>query len=561
MDITCIRCQHPNPGGSAFCARCGAALPVESWGFSPSPESSMRAPPPAGPSQVTLADQHPANVDFHPGEIFDGRYEIRDQLGQGGMGVVYSAFDRVRNIPVALKLMQPALTQNPRARERFIREVTLTQDLRHPNIVRVHDLGHANTGREPLLYFTMDLVEGQSLRRLLDSRQGAPLQAGEIAGFLQGICQALAFAHGRGVIHRDLSPDNIIIRNDGQVVLTDFGVARALADGGAPLTREGAAMGKPQYAAPEQLQSGGKADHRADIYSAGVILYELCTGGLPVGTSPDSITHRRPDLPRNFQDVFERATKGAMFLRYDSVAAFYEALTGRKLENPAQPAARPVPPPAAPGESKPFFTPPVQPQSPYPQQPPTQSVEPGVRPGGGDQIQCARCGLLFTSNQMVSLAGKTYCYNCKTVATHEIQAGIGEGSGIELATIGRRSGAIFMDGAVVVIPSIILLSMMGLDWFSDNPRAYIVGFIPFVYEGAFLHMRGQTLGKMATGLKVVKANGSDIEPWQAWVRAGVRMFLNFFCAGIPNYIVAFVTSERTALHDLAARTRVIVIRK
>lgn len=213
-----------------------------------------------------------------PGETFAGRYEIRRLLGRGGSGAVYEAFDQVVGDAVALKALTVPLDGNDVALERFKSEVRLARRITHPNIARIHDLAqHAG-----LWFLTMELVRGHDLWTVLE-REGrmTPQRAATI---LRSVADGLAAAHAAGIIHRDLKPGNVLVESGGRIVLTDFGVARSVAE---QRPRSSGTIGTPQYMAPEQVR-GKEADARADIYSLGVMFYELLVG-LPPFTAPSPL--------------------------------------------------------------------------------------------------------------------------------------------------------------------------------------------------------------------------------------------------------------------------------
>jgi len=221
---------------------------------------------------VNLAQESGAFVssDFAM-PLLANRYEILGLIGVGGMGSVYQVHDHELEELVALKVLRRDLVSTPGILERFRREVKLARRVTHFNVARVFDIGE----HEGEKFLTMELVDGESLGALL-AREGAlPLaRVVEIAG---GICAGLISAHAAGVVHRDLKPDNVLIASDGRVVLTDFGIARALTEGGAGRTM-GLLTGTPAYMAPEQVEELQDIDARADIYGLGVVLYELLTG-------------------------------------------------------------------------------------------------------------------------------------------------------------------------------------------------------------------------------------------------------------------------------------------
>jgi predicted Ser/Thr protein kinase len=205
-------------------------------------------------------------------------FEVLELLGQGGMGAVYKARQRSLDRLVAIKILPLEVGREPTFAERFTREARALARLSHPNIVAIHDFGQA----DGLYYFIMEYVDGVSLRQLVDKHELTPQQA---LALVPQICEALQFAHEEGIVHRDVKPENILIDKRGRVRIADFGLAKLLGYSGdaATLTRVEQVMGTPQYMAPEQMQRSHSVDHRADIYSLGVVIYEMLTGELPLG--------------------------------------------------------------------------------------------------------------------------------------------------------------------------------------------------------------------------------------------------------------------------------------
>jgi CheY-like chemotaxis protein len=211
---------------------------------------------------------------FRTGERFGARYEIASVLGRGGMGTVYRARDLELGEEVAIKTLRPELVSDETFRERFKDEIRLARRISHRNVVRTHDFGEA----DGVWYLTMEYVEGITLRELLDTR-GRLAPAVALAVGTQ-LAECLAVAHQVGVIHRDIKPQNLLLDADGVLKVLDFGVAR-LAERSAGLTEAGLIMGTPAYMSPEQITSE-PVDHRADLYSAGAVLYECLTGRPPI---------------------------------------------------------------------------------------------------------------------------------------------------------------------------------------------------------------------------------------------------------------------------------------
>ena len=215
---------------------------------------------------------------LRPGSTFAGRYEIKEILGTGGMGVVYRALDRELQEPVAIKTLRPeALTGDTVALERFKQEIRLARRIAHRNVVRTYDLGEVNG----MYYLTMEFVEGTSLKQLIATRGKLPVPVTLTVG--KQLCRALEVAHAEGVIHRDIKPQNMVVEPSGFLKVMDFGIARLAnqpKDKPQGLTAAGTTIGTPDYMSPEQL-SGSELDPRSDLYSAGVVLFECLTGRVP----------------------------------------------------------------------------------------------------------------------------------------------------------------------------------------------------------------------------------------------------------------------------------------
>jgi len=204
--------------------------------------------------------------------------EVIELLGHGGMGAVYKARQPRLDRLVALKIMRPGAAKDAAFAERFSREAKALARLSHPNIVTLHDFGQAGE----LYYFVMEYVDGASLRQMEQSGRLSPQQAMAI---VPQVCDALQYAHDQGVVHRDIKPENILVDRKGRVKIADFGIAKLVGAAAADytLTASQMVLGTPRYMAPEQIERPREVDQRADIYSLGVVFYEMLTGELPLG--------------------------------------------------------------------------------------------------------------------------------------------------------------------------------------------------------------------------------------------------------------------------------------
>ncbi|GAA5509058.1 serine/threonine-protein kinase [Novipirellula caenicola] len=261
------------------CPQCAADLPADApaglcprcllkLGFDSQREASSATDPYRAPFVAPL----PEHLAPHFPQL-----EIIEQIGHGGMGVVYRAKQLNLDRLVALKILRPDVDTDPTFAERFEREAKLLGRLNHPHIVGIHDYGKAGS----LFYLIMEYVDGQNLRQIEHAGQ---LTAAESLAIVPQICEALQYAHGQGVVHRDIKPENILINKSGHVKIADFGIAKLTElDDEWGLTGQWQVMGTPHYMAPEQIEHPSEVDHRADIYSLGVVLYEMLTGELPLG--------------------------------------------------------------------------------------------------------------------------------------------------------------------------------------------------------------------------------------------------------------------------------------
>ena len=272
-----------------------------------------------------------------PDRVLGGRYRLRRELARGGMAAVWEAEDKVLTRRVAIKVLHPHLAGDDGFRTRFRREAVAAAKLAHPHIVTTYD-----TGRDAdVAYIVMELVEGTTLARLLKAQ--GPLPVAKAVDVAVQVADALACAHSHGVVHRDVKPANILLREDGHVKVADFGIAKAGA--GNDLTRTGVVMGTAKYLSPEQV-SGNPADAGSDIYALGIVLYEMLCGSPPfVGdtelstavarltAAPGSLRDRRQDIPRSLEAVVLRSLARDPAARFQTAEEFRSGLMAVDLDN------------------------------------------------------------------------------------------------------------------------------------------------------------------------------------------------------------------------------------
>ncbi len=266
------------------------------------------------------------------GEVLLDRYELEELVGSGGMSSVYRAHDRLLDRTVALKVLHEHHLQDPEHVERFRREARSAAVLSHPNIVTVIDRGD-HDGRQ---FIVFEFVGGENLKRLIE--QNRPLPVATALELATQIARGLSFAHRNGLVHRDVKPQNVLLNGDGQAKVTDFGIARSL-DMQRGMTQTGTVLGTSDYIAPEQAQ-GQRVDEQSDIYSLGVVLYELLTGEVPfpgenfvavamqhINEPPPSVRAKRADVPPRVDAAVQRAMAKDPRDRFPTMADF-----GRELE-------------------------------------------------------------------------------------------------------------------------------------------------------------------------------------------------------------------------------------
>ncbi|MCX6574520.1 MAG: protein kinase, partial [Candidatus Aminicenantes bacterium] len=313
--MKCLRCDSENNDASRFCGSCAAPLGAG-----------------AGSEAVSLTKtlETPVQV-MKPGTVIAGKYKILEELGHGGMGVVYKAEDTRLQRTVALKFLPPELTHIPEIRDRFRQEAKAAAALDHPNICTVYDFDQA----EDRAFISMAYIEGQSLRKRIDS---GPLELEEALKIAAQVAEGLQEAHGKGIVHRDIKSANLMVTPKGQAKVMDFGLARVA--GASLVTQEGTTMGTVSYMSPEQAR-GEKVDHRTDIWSFGVVLYEMLSGELPfkgeqsqaivysiLKEKPKPLTGLRPGLPPAIEQVVLKALEKEPDKRYQSFEDMLDDLKG-----------------------------------------------------------------------------------------------------------------------------------------------------------------------------------------------------------------------------------------
>jgi serine/threonine protein kinase/tetratricopeptide (TPR) repeat protein len=291
--MKCPKCQFENPDATNFCGKCGVPLDV------------------AGAAGATLTRTLETSVQvMKPGTVIAGKYKIVEEIGQGGMGIVYKAEDLKLKRFVALKFLPPHLMSSPELKERFLIEAQAAAALNHPNICVIYEVGESS--EHP--YIAMEYVEGETLKDTL--RKGS-LAASEALAIVSQVAAGLGEAHGKGIIHRDVKSANIMVTAKGQAKVMDFGLAKF--SGGSSLTKSQTTLGTVAYMSPEQAR-GGELDARTDIWSLGVVLYEMLSGKLPfrgdhdqavihqiVHADPDPLRKARPDVLPGLEEIVSQA--------------------------------------------------------------------------------------------------------------------------------------------------------------------------------------------------------------------------------------------------------------
>jgi eukaryotic-like serine/threonine-protein kinase len=313
--MNCPHCSTANPDFATSCKEC--STPLLSLNDSDSETIQM-----VDPSAIAL------------GSDFGTRYRIESLLGQGGMGRVYKAYDKELDRTVAIKVVREGAIGQADALKRFKQELVLASKISHKNILRIHDMGEVAGVR----FISMAYIQGKDLQHVIKENPKMPLE--RVLKFAQQIAEALAAAHAEGVVHRDLKPQNLLIGNDDQVFVCDFGLAKSFEESAIGMTRTGAFLGTPRYMSPEQVE-GKPADQRADLYAFGLILYEMVTGDVPfVGESTLKVMYQRiqekpkspklinADLPNWLVRIIMRCLEKDVADRYQSAYEILADLQG-----------------------------------------------------------------------------------------------------------------------------------------------------------------------------------------------------------------------------------------
>jgi len=329
--MECPKCGTANADDAVRCDKCRAEL--SDLQLTAARRTPISQPPPddgtatdvgGGSFPEAPVSRRSVSRTVEVGLDLGERYHIIRQLGEGGMGEVFLARDRELDRDIALKIIRADLAANPAILERFKREIQLSTNVTHKNILRVYDLGEA----KGVKFLTMQYVPGLDLAALM--RREAPMPVPRIVEIFRQICEGLQAAHEQGVIHRDLKPQNILLDDRGRVAIADFGLAKSLDYG--TLTEAGKVIGTPHYMSPEQVK-GIELDQRSDIYSLGIILYEMLTGTLPftggsawevmmqrTQRTPRPASDHNPKIPRYLVKVLDRCLQIDPNLRYASTA-------------------------------------------------------------------------------------------------------------------------------------------------------------------------------------------------------------------------------------------------
>ncbi len=307
-----------------------------------------------------VAPSSDSELRAHVERVLSAHYEVDTEIGRGGMGVVYRAKDRRLKRVVAIKVLPPELAFRSEIKTRFLREAETAAQLNHPNIVDIYAVDEA----EGIVYFAMAYITGDNLAKRLHDQ--GPMSVDETRRVLRDVADALAYAHERGVVHRDIKPDNILLdAQSGRPMVTDFGIARAVTEGDSRLTATGIAIGTPTYMSPEQAAGERTIDGRSDLYSLGVLGYQMLTGEPPftanstpailvkhISEQPIPVEQRRSDVPPDLARVIMTLLEKEPANRFPSANAVVVALDTGKMPPrpefvPTKASAAPVAPKSA----------------------------------------------------------------------------------------------------------------------------------------------------------------------------------------------------------------------
>jgi len=301
--MKCPKCDTANPSDSKYCKECATPLPSQEVSVT----KTLEAP----------------TEEFTRGSTFAGRYEIIEELGKGGMGRVYRVEDTKLKQEVALKLIKPEIAGDKKTIERFRNELKIARNIRHKNVCGMYDLGET----EGANFITMEYVRGEDLKSFI--HRSGQLAVGTAVRIAKQVCEGLSEAHKLGVVHRDLKPGNIMIDREGNVRIMDFGIARSLKEKG--ITGAGVMIGTPEYMSPEQVE-GKEVDQRSDIYSLGIILYEMVTGRVPFeGDTPFAIGVKH----KNLNNIILRCLEKDKEKRYQDVREIHYEIKNIEVEKHA----------------------------------------------------------------------------------------------------------------------------------------------------------------------------------------------------------------------------------
>ena len=306
--------------------------------------------PPRVPDSAAQSSED-AELRAHVEQALAATYEVDQEIGRGGMGIVYRARDKRLKRYVAIKILPPELSFRRDIRTRFLREAETAAQLSHPNIVPIYSVDEVGN----LVFFVMACIDGDNLAKQLQNRGPLPIE--DVRRWLTEVGDALAYAHSRGVIHRDIKPDNILVDAiDGRALVTDFGIARAATDSGDTprLTATGMAIGTPAYMSPEQASGDRDLDARSDLYSLGIVAYQMLVGEPPfIGNTtpallvkhlaemPVPVDQRRSDVPPDLARIVMRLLEKAPEQRFQSAGEMVQAMKSGIVPN------TPIPPTTA----------------------------------------------------------------------------------------------------------------------------------------------------------------------------------------------------------------------